>query len=179
VIYHPQGAAAYDPGRFRKGNTEAGLQLVIGPNLKLTLKRSGHYDNYRDKMYHRSGGAGYGIKPMNCLAHMLIYKSGSAVIETCRGISSWEPSTGMKSRGTSWSLRVRGSPGRRPYSLCPINCRAKLRILRLFTMSWKFSIPLRTELSTGRNRKRSAPMRIGKGNRPYGPWRELPFLPNQ
>jgi len=55
-----------------------GYQIVIGPQiLKLDLwKRSGHYDNYRDRMYFTEvEGQSYGIKPMNCLAHMLIYKS--------------------------------------------------------------------------------------------------------
>ncbi|RLB63535.1 MAG: threonine--tRNA ligase, partial [Deltaproteobacteria bacterium] len=36
----------------------------------------GHYDNYRENMYFTEvDDQGYGIKPMNCLAHMLIYKS--------------------------------------------------------------------------------------------------------
>jgi threonyl-tRNA synthetase len=80
VIYHPKGA------RLRmlledfekKEHLKRGYQIVIGPQiLKLDLwKRSGHYDNYRDKMYFTEvEGQGYGIKPMNCLAHMLIYKS--------------------------------------------------------------------------------------------------------
>jgi len=39
-------------------------------------KQSGHFENYRDKMYFtKVEDAEYGIKPMNCLAHMLIYKS--------------------------------------------------------------------------------------------------------
>jgi threonyl-tRNA synthetase len=52
--------------------------MVMGPQmLKADLwKRSGHWDNYRDHMYFTEvEGQGYGIKPMNCLAHMLIYKS--------------------------------------------------------------------------------------------------------
>lgn len=80
VIYHPKGA------RLRmiledfekREHLKRGYQLVIGPQiLKLDLwKRSGHYDNYRDKMYFTEvEGQEYGIKPMNCLAHMLIYKS--------------------------------------------------------------------------------------------------------
>jgi threonyl-tRNA synthetase len=45
--------------------------------LKADLwKRSGHWDNYRDHMYFTEvEGQAYGVKPMNCLAHMLIYKS--------------------------------------------------------------------------------------------------------
>jgi len=50
----------------------------MGPQiLKDDLwKRSGHFDHYRENMYFTEvEGQGYGIKPMNCLSHMLIYKS--------------------------------------------------------------------------------------------------------
>ena len=50
----------------------------MGPQiLKRELwERSGHWDNYRENMYFTEvEGQAYGIKPMNCLAHMLIYKS--------------------------------------------------------------------------------------------------------
>jgi threonyl-tRNA synthetase len=45
--------------------------------LKTELwKRSGHFENYRENMYFTEiDGQSYGIKPMNCLAHMLIYSS--------------------------------------------------------------------------------------------------------
>jgi threonyl-tRNA synthetase len=80
VIYHPRGAIL----RFiiedfeKREHLKRGYQLVIGPQiLKLDLwKRSGHFDNYRENMYFTEiDGQQYGIKPMNCLAHMLIYKS--------------------------------------------------------------------------------------------------------
>jgi threonyl-tRNA synthetase len=80
VIYHPKGALLRTTLEDfeRREHLKRGYQLVIGPQiLKLDLwKRSGHYDNYRDKMYFTEvEGQSYGIKPMNCLAHMLIYKS--------------------------------------------------------------------------------------------------------
>jgi threonyl-tRNA synthetase len=80
VIYHPKGALLRMTLEDfeRREHLKRGYQLVIGPQiLKLDLwKRSGHYDNYRDKMYFTEvEGQSYGIKPMNCLAHMLIYKS--------------------------------------------------------------------------------------------------------
>jgi threonyl-tRNA synthetase len=80
VIYHPKGALLRMLlGDFEKReHLKRGYQLVIGPQiLKLDLwKRSGHYDHYREKMYFTEvEGQAYGIKPMNCLAHMLIYKS--------------------------------------------------------------------------------------------------------
>ncbi len=79
VIYHPKGARLRMvlEDFERREHLKRGYQMVIGPQiLRLDLwKRSGHYDNYRDKMYFTEiEGQGYGIKPMNCLAHMLIYK---------------------------------------------------------------------------------------------------------
>jgi threonyl-tRNA synthetase len=80
VIYHPKGALL----RFiledfeRREHLKRGYQLVIGPQiLKLDLwKRSGHFDNYKDYMYFTEvEGQEYALKPMNCLAHMLVYKS--------------------------------------------------------------------------------------------------------
>jgi threonyl-tRNA synthetase len=52
--------------------------MVLGPQiLRLDLwKKSGHFDNYRENMYFTEvEGQEYGIKPMNCLAHMMIYRS--------------------------------------------------------------------------------------------------------
>ncbi|HMK35666.1 MAG TPA: threonine--tRNA ligase [Desulfomonilaceae bacterium] len=80
VIWHPKGALLrYLVEDFeRKEHLKRGYQMVVGPQiLKRELwERSGHFDNYRDNMYFTSvDEVGYGIKPMNCLAHMIIYKS--------------------------------------------------------------------------------------------------------
>jgi len=80
VIYHPKGAMLRTilEDFEKKEHLKRGYQIVIGPQLlRLELwKRSGHFENYRDKMYFtKVEDAEYGIKPMNCLAHMLIYKS--------------------------------------------------------------------------------------------------------
>lgn len=80
VIYHPKGAMLRTilEDFEKKEHLRRGYQIVIGPQLlRLDLwKRSGHFENYRDKMYFtKVEDAEYGIKPMNCLAHMLIYKS--------------------------------------------------------------------------------------------------------
>jgi threonyl-tRNA synthetase len=80
VIYHPKGAILRMllEDFEKREHLKRGYQIVIGPQiLKLDLwKRSGHYDNYREKMYFTEvEGQEYGLKPMNCLAHMLIYKS--------------------------------------------------------------------------------------------------------
>lgn len=80
VIYHPKGAMLRTilEDFEKKQHLKRGYQIVIGPQLlRLELwKRSGHFENYRDKMYFtKVEDTEYGIKPMNCLAHMLIYKS--------------------------------------------------------------------------------------------------------
>jgi threonyl-tRNA synthetase len=80
VIYHPKGAILRTilEDFEKKEHLKRGYQIVIGPHLlRLELwKQSGHFENYRDKMYFtKVEDAEYGIKPMNCLAHMLIYKS--------------------------------------------------------------------------------------------------------
>jgi threonyl-tRNA synthetase len=80
VIYHPKGAMLRTilEDFEKKEHLKRGYQIVIGPQLlRLDLwKQSGHFEHYRDKMYFtKVEDAEYGIKPMNCLAHMLIYKS--------------------------------------------------------------------------------------------------------
>ena len=63
---------------WRKEHLKRGYDLVQGPQLLRveTWKRSGHYDNYRENMYftHIEEDA-YGVKPMNCISHMLIYRN--------------------------------------------------------------------------------------------------------
>ncbi|MRR17475.1 MAG: threonine--tRNA ligase [Deltaproteobacteria bacterium] len=80
VIFHPKGMLL----RYlieeweRKEHLKRGYDMVMGPQiLKVDLwKKSGHFDHYRDNMYFTEvDEQTYGIKPMNCLAHMLIYKS--------------------------------------------------------------------------------------------------------
>ena len=80
VIFHPKGMLL----RYlieeweRKEHLKRGYDMVMGPQiLKVDLwKKSGHFDHYRENMYFTEvDEQTYGIKPMNCLAHMLIYKS--------------------------------------------------------------------------------------------------------
>ncbi|MDO9228061.1 MAG: threonine--tRNA ligase [Syntrophales bacterium] len=80
VIWHPKGALLRTIMEEweRKEHLKRGYDLVIGPQiLKVDLwKRSGHFDHYRENMYFTEvDEQTYGIKPMNCLSHMLIYKS--------------------------------------------------------------------------------------------------------
>ncbi len=80
VIWHPKGAMLrYLIEEFeRKEHLKRGYQMVVGPQiLKRELwEKSGHFDNYRENMYFTTvDEIDYGIKPMNCLSHMIIYKS--------------------------------------------------------------------------------------------------------
>ena len=80
VIWHPKGALVRTilEDFERKEHLKRGYQIVQGPQLlKRDLwERSGHYENYRENMYFTEiDEQAYGIKPMNCLSHMLIYKS--------------------------------------------------------------------------------------------------------
>lgn len=80
VIYHPKGALLRSliEDFERKLHLKRGYHLVMGPQmLRADLwAKSGHMENYQDHMYFTEAeGQVYGIKPMNCVAHMLIYKS--------------------------------------------------------------------------------------------------------
>ncbi len=80
IIFHPKGMLLrYIIEEWeRKEHWKRGYDMVMGPQiLKVDLwKKSGHFDHYRENMYFTEvEGQAYGIKPMNCLSHMLIYKS--------------------------------------------------------------------------------------------------------
>jgi threonyl-tRNA synthetase len=80
VIWHPKGAMLRTilEDFERREHLKRGYDIVVGPQIlkKELWERSGHYENYRENMYFTEvDGQSYGIKPMNCLAHMMIYKS--------------------------------------------------------------------------------------------------------
>ncbi|OGP56446.1 MAG: threonine--tRNA ligase [Deltaproteobacteria bacterium RBG_13_61_14] len=80
VVYHPKlGLVRALLEEFeKKEHLKRGYHIVYGPTLlKSELwQQSGHYDHYKQNMYFTTvDEEEYGIKPMNCLAHMLIYKS--------------------------------------------------------------------------------------------------------
>jgi threonyl-tRNA synthetase len=80
IVYHPRGALLR---RILEDfevtqHLQRGYDMVKGPQiLKLDLwDKSGHLQNYAENMYFTEvEGIKYGLKPMNCVAHMLIYKS--------------------------------------------------------------------------------------------------------
>ncbi|HOX94310.1 MAG TPA: threonine--tRNA ligase, partial [Syntrophales bacterium] len=80
IIWHPRGALLRTiiEDWERKEHLKRGYDIVLGPQILRDHMwiRSGHMDHYKQFMYFTEvEGQGYGIKPMNCLSHMLIYKS--------------------------------------------------------------------------------------------------------
>ncbi|MFB0506332.1 MAG: threonine--tRNA ligase [Thermodesulfobacteriota bacterium] len=80
VIYHPKGALLRTiiEDFEKKEHLRRGYHIVMGPQIlkKELWEKSGHLENYRELMYFTSvDEEEYALKPMNCLAHMLIYKS--------------------------------------------------------------------------------------------------------
>ncbi len=80
AIWHPKGAMLRTilEDFERKEHLKRGYDIVVGPQILKTelWQRSGHYENYRENMYFTEvDEQSFGVKPMNCLAHMMIYKS--------------------------------------------------------------------------------------------------------
>ncbi len=80
IVWHPKGyMLRHILEDFEiQEHLRRGYEIVKGPLLLKTelWQRSGHYDNYRENMYFTEiDDQSYGVKPMNCLAHMLIYNS--------------------------------------------------------------------------------------------------------
>jgi threonyl-tRNA synthetase len=80
IVWHPRGAMLrHLLEEFEVGeHLKRGYELVRGPQILKTdlWMKSGHFENYRENMYFTTiDEQSYGIKPMNCLSHMLIYRS--------------------------------------------------------------------------------------------------------
>ncbi|MFH0771229.1 MAG: threonine--tRNA ligase [Candidatus Omnitrophota bacterium] len=80
VIYMPKGALLRTiiEDWEKKEHLKRGYEIVIGPHiLKSDIwVESGHYGYYKENMYiFQIEGQEYAIKPMNCPAHILIYRS--------------------------------------------------------------------------------------------------------
>lgn len=61
---------------LRREHLKRGYQLVQGPQIlrRELWERSGHYAHYHENMYFTDiEGDAHGVKPMNCVGHMLIY----------------------------------------------------------------------------------------------------------
>ncbi len=81
VHWHPKGAVIRSliEDFWKDEHFKRGYDIVCTPHIgKLDLWRtSGHWEFYRDSMYSpmEIEGQEYVLKPMNCLGHILIYKS--------------------------------------------------------------------------------------------------------
>lgn len=80
IVWHPKGGILrHIIEEFEvKEHLKRGYDIVKGPQILKTelWEKSGHFDHYRDNMYFTEiDDLSYGIKPMNCLSHMLIYRS--------------------------------------------------------------------------------------------------------
>ncbi len=80
IVWHPKGGILrHIIEEFEiQEHLKRGYEIVKGPQILKTelWERSGHFDNYRENMYFTEiDNQSYGIKPMNCLSHMLIYRS--------------------------------------------------------------------------------------------------------
>ncbi|MFA5148368.1 MAG: threonine--tRNA ligase [Candidatus Omnitrophota bacterium] len=80
VIYQPKGAMIRTviEDWEKREHLKRGYQIVIGPHmLKSDIWiESGHYGYYKENMYiFKIEEQEYAVKPMNCPAHILIYRS--------------------------------------------------------------------------------------------------------
>ncbi len=80
VVWHPKGALLRSLIEdFEKAeHLRRGYLFARGPEILRTSlwEQSGHFANYKQNMYFTEiEGENYGLKPMNCLAHMMIYKT--------------------------------------------------------------------------------------------------------
>jgi len=168
VIYHPKGAMLkYLIEEFeRKEHLKRGYQIVQGPQLLKTelWKKSGHYENYRENMYFTDvEGQGYGVKPMNCLAHMIIYGSK---IRSYRDLplKYFELGTAHrheKSGVLHGLLRVRGFTQDDAHILCtPDQLTDEIKgviefvdyVMRIFDFTFSLEVSTRPEKSIGSER---------------------------
>jgi len=79
VVYHPNGAIVRTviEDFLKVEHARRGYQLVISPHVmrREVWKTSGHLDMEYPMYFFEVDGQGYGIKPMNCPAHIYVYKS--------------------------------------------------------------------------------------------------------
>ncbi len=79
VVYHPRGAVLRTviEDYLKMEHARRGYQLVISPHVMRqgVWETSGHMDMQYPMYFFDIEGQGYGIKPMNCPAHIYLYKS--------------------------------------------------------------------------------------------------------
>ncbi len=80
VFWYPKGYVLREiiENYWKKEHRKEGYEIVLTPHIAKSdlWKRSGHYDYYHENMYIiRDEEQEFVLKPMNCPAHILIYKS--------------------------------------------------------------------------------------------------------
>jgi len=80
ILWHPKGTALRNAVmKFdEEEHIKRDYEFVTTPHIFKadTWKTSGHYDYYKENMYFMEiDKQEYGVKPMNCPAHIMIYKS--------------------------------------------------------------------------------------------------------
>ncbi len=80
-LYHPKGKIILNELKkyMEELNRERGCMDVETPHLFKTdlWKKSGHYENYKNDMFLLDmGKTEFGLKPMNCPGHVMIYDTG-------------------------------------------------------------------------------------------------------
>ena len=82
VFYHPKGALIRKliEDYVREEHLKRDYEFVMTPHLLRSniWKRSGHLEHYKEHMFlFEVEGQVYGVKPMNCPGHILIYQSST------------------------------------------------------------------------------------------------------
>ncbi len=165
VIWHPKGAMLRTllEDFERREHLKRGYDIVMGPQILRTdlWKTSGHYENYRENMYFTEvDEQSYGIKPMNCLAHMLIYKSKMRSYRDLplRFFELGTVHRHEKSGVLHGLLRVRGFTQDDAHILCmPEQLDAEIKgvlgfvrdVMRIFGFEYEMEISTRPEKSIG------------------------------
>ncbi|MCK4547090.1 MAG: threonine--tRNA ligase [Candidatus Eisenbacteria sp.] len=80
VYWHPKGTRILEriEDFWKTEHRKRGYDLVRTPHISRgeMWEKSGHYEFYRENMYSLDiDGVEYAIKPMNCVGHILIYKT--------------------------------------------------------------------------------------------------------
>lgn len=79
VVWHPKGAILRGliEDFLKEEHRKRGYDFVVGPHIMKSSvwKTSGHYQMGYPMYFFEIEGQEYGIKPMNCPAHILVYKS--------------------------------------------------------------------------------------------------------
>ncbi len=148
---------------WRKEHLKRGYEIVQGPQLLRaeTWQRSGHYDHYRENMYFTEiENDVYGIKPMNCIGHMLIYKHN---MRSYRDLPQRYFELGLvhrheKSGVLHGLLRVRQftqddahilcTPGQLEDEILDVICLIRA-LMQLFDFEYKVAVSTRPESSIG------------------------------